>query len=359
LLALALVAPAARADTAAGDSADARALIARWVEAQNQGDFAAYQSLYARTFTGVRRSGGRTVNLDREGWMRDRKRMFGKPMKVTVGDLQLSPAGATFTQTFESGRYQDSGKKQLAFAREEGGLRIAREEMLESKLAAPPPDDADTAILRMLYPELDRKTRRIERTEDAPIARSLSVKPRSGADGQSLALVELGQAETEDIELALFIPGTPPKLLGRVREAVDTPSSMSGATYSPACKLDPAYIEIAPGEHAVAVVESLTVHENGPADGSVTRVELVLFRIAGKLPVRVLQTTLVDDTSDAECSSGTRSELSAAAMGRGGKFDLVESRDTEISRYDARGNCNTRHKLTRVRWRFTGGAYAK
>ena len=48
---------AARADA----GADARAVVQRWLEAQNQGDFAAYEKLYAPRFTGVRRSGPRVV----------------------------------------------------------------------------------------------------------------------------------------------------------------------------------------------------------------------------------------------------------------------------------------------------------
>src|SRR5262249_27020631 len=67
----------ARADTAGADlSPEVRALVDAWLAAQNRGDFAAYEKLYAQKFTGVRRSGTRTVSLDRAGWMRDRKRMF-------------------------------------------------------------------------------------------------------------------------------------------------------------------------------------------------------------------------------------------------------------------------------------------
>jgi hypothetical protein len=39
----------------------------------------------------VRRSGTRTVSLDRQGWMRDRQRMFRKPMKVAASDCASPP----------------------------------------------------------------------------------------------------------------------------------------------------------------------------------------------------------------------------------------------------------------------------
>jgi ketosteroid isomerase-like protein len=139
----------ARADIGAGDLApETRALVDAWLAAQNQGDFAAYEKLYAKKLTGVRRSGPRTVSLDRAGWMRDRKRMFQKPMKVSAGDLKIAatPASArvTFTQEWESGSYHDRGPKQLVVVREEGAARIAREEMLASeKQGAPEGDGAD------------------------------------------------------------------------------------------------------------------------------------------------------------------------------------------------------------------------
>src|SRR5262245_24156399 len=56
--------------------------LAAWVKTQTDGDFAAYSALYADRFRGIRRSGPRTVKLDRAGWMKDRERMFKKKMLV-------------------------------------------------------------------------------------------------------------------------------------------------------------------------------------------------------------------------------------------------------------------------------------
>src|SRR3954463_13399613 len=137
LLAALAACTAARADTGAGDlTPEARTLVDAWLAAQNKGDFAAYEELYAQKFTGVRRSGARMVSLDRAGWMSDRKRMFAKPMKVSASDLKVAgtPASArvTFAQEWESGTYHDRGPKQLVIVREAGGARIAREEMMAS-----------------------------------------------------------------------------------------------------------------------------------------------------------------------------------------------------------------------------------
>src|SRR6476659_2556625 len=123
LLAVLAVCTAARADTGAGDlTPEARTLVDAWLAAQNKGDFAAYEKLYAQKFTGVRRSGPRTASLDRAGWMRDRQRMFQKPMKVSAGDVKvagtLASARVTFMQEWESGSYHDRGPKQLVIVRE-------------------------------------------------------------------------------------------------------------------------------------------------------------------------------------------------------------------------------------------------
>ena len=118
-------------------SAEARALLNRWLDTQNGGDFAAYQGLYASNFTGVRRSGPRTVALDRTGWLKDRARMFAKPMTVTASSVLVfaSPRAAriVFTQDWASGSYHDVGTKQLVLRRRPDGFRIQREELFSSR----------------------------------------------------------------------------------------------------------------------------------------------------------------------------------------------------------------------------------
>lgn len=120
------------------------AFVARWLDVQNKGDFAAYAALYADGFRGVRRSGKQTVRMDRAKWLADRKRMFGRPMRVTATDLAItvSSRGAIvrFVQEWESGKYHDVGPKQLELETQPGGaLAIVREEMLASEVVGKAP----------------------------------------------------------------------------------------------------------------------------------------------------------------------------------------------------------------------------
>jgi hypothetical protein len=123
------------------DKKEAEALLGTWLAAQSGGDFAGYQTLYGDRFTGVRRSGSKVRRFDRAGWMKDRGRMFEKPMVVAAEAVHVIAHGAQthlfFTQTFEQGTYKDTGRKWMALERAAGGpLRIAREEMLDSTLIA-------------------------------------------------------------------------------------------------------------------------------------------------------------------------------------------------------------------------------
>lgn len=120
---------------------EAKALIDSWLKAQNDGDFHAYQTLYAQNFQGIKRVGKRTEPFDRVGWMADRGWMFeppdrGKPMHVEIKDVeaQVSDSSAIirFTQLFSRGNFADKGPKQIELVIEGREVRIAREEMLSS-----------------------------------------------------------------------------------------------------------------------------------------------------------------------------------------------------------------------------------
>ena len=132
LMSLLAAAPAHAADP----KSDAHALLTEWLDAQNTGNFAAYQSLYAPSFTGVRRSGPRTASFDRAGWMADRERMFRKPMTVSAEKVRViadaASARVIFVQRWASGGYSDVGAKELVLRRGPGGFRIAREELFGS-----------------------------------------------------------------------------------------------------------------------------------------------------------------------------------------------------------------------------------
>ena len=58
-------------------------LLSQWVTTQNAGDFAGYGALYGSTFEGVRRSGERERLMRLSDWLKDRERMFKKPMPLS------------------------------------------------------------------------------------------------------------------------------------------------------------------------------------------------------------------------------------------------------------------------------------
>jgi len=113
----------------------AAAIVDRWLAAQNAGKFDDYQVLYARRFHGIRRSGDKTVKLDHDGWLRERKKMFGVPMIVTIDQRVVETTGTRtrvrFVQTFQSGKYKDNGEKEIVIA----FGKIISEEMRTSTMA--------------------------------------------------------------------------------------------------------------------------------------------------------------------------------------------------------------------------------
>ncbi len=120
------------------ETAAVQGVLDAWLAAQNGGDFDAYSATYAGKFFGIKRSGPREYRFERDGWLADRKRMFRKPFKVEAGNVVIKPASTSatvqFIQTWASGTYEDVGPKQLVVVKEGGALRIAREEMLQSKI---------------------------------------------------------------------------------------------------------------------------------------------------------------------------------------------------------------------------------
>lgn len=137
--------PPAQAETAppatpkpAIDDAEARALLTRWLDAQNKGDFAAYEKLYATRAYGEKRAGPRLYKFDRKGWLKDRQRMFARPMSVGAENVQTKPGLGTttlsFEQTFAQASFQDRGQKRITLVREQGEVRISTELMLASQV---------------------------------------------------------------------------------------------------------------------------------------------------------------------------------------------------------------------------------
>lgn len=119
--------------------ADVRALLDAWLRAQNAGDFAAYERLYAPRFTGIRRSGPRVRRFDRAGWVADRQAMFRSAMQVATRDVVVDTAAGVatvrLTQEFTQGAFHDVGRKDIVLVRNGASLQIAREEMLDSTVS--------------------------------------------------------------------------------------------------------------------------------------------------------------------------------------------------------------------------------
>jgi hypothetical protein len=126
---------------------DTRATIERWVDAQNQGDFAAYAALYDQGhFRGLKRTkGGKATRSDWPGWRADREKMFDKGrMTVAVEELAIETwlhkgstlrpgiCEARFVQRWRNPRYADHGVKVLQFFRTKSGMAILYEDMLTS-----------------------------------------------------------------------------------------------------------------------------------------------------------------------------------------------------------------------------------
>lgn len=115
---------------------EARNTLDVWVKVQNEGNFEAYQKLYASKFTGTKRVGTKKTDFAREGWLRDRQQMFAKPFTVGVSDVEVyveSGLGILrFTQTWKSETFEDRGRKELYLMREAGVVKVTREAMLDS-----------------------------------------------------------------------------------------------------------------------------------------------------------------------------------------------------------------------------------
>lgn len=119
----------------------ARALLDAWLSAQNEGNFERYSALFADPFQGVKRADDRVYRFGRAAWLENRARMFQRPMSVTLSDVTVRATATTatirFTQRWSSATFEDVGPKEIVLVVQDGELRIAREEMLESERERP------------------------------------------------------------------------------------------------------------------------------------------------------------------------------------------------------------------------------
>jgi len=162
VLAAAVVAVAGPRRAAADPAAAGRALVATWLDAQNHGKLGAYAALYANGFHGTKRVGKHTRTMDRAAWLRDRKKMFRAPMKVTADDVTVTATPAAVVvelrQTWSQGDFADTGKKRLTL--DPAGTHIVREDMLDSRVLL-----TEGACLTQIYPGGSWARRRTEATD--------------------------------------------------------------------------------------------------------------------------------------------------------------------------------------------------
>jgi hypothetical protein len=197
---------------------DAHVLLLRWLDAQNTGNFADYQSLYAPSFTGVRRSGPRTASFDRAGWMADRERMFRKPMTVSAEKVRIiadaASARVIFVQRWASGGYSDVGAKELVLRCGPGGFRIAREELFGS--ATGKSGEVDVEALRRFAFVVDGEVV-ISQNPDDGWASGPPVLEKQGAD--SLLIRTRRPVDVAKLPPVLArLAGTPVRLLNSAGE---------------------------------------------------------------------------------------------------------------------------------------------
>jgi ketosteroid isomerase-like protein len=116
-------------------------LVEAWRAAQGSADFAAYETLYAKEFVGIKRVGLQIFRFDRNRWLVDRRGMFAHKPEVGVQGLEIRDLGQTavvrFEQTYSSKSFRDVGTKQLVLLEQDGKLKIGREEMLTSLVTTP------------------------------------------------------------------------------------------------------------------------------------------------------------------------------------------------------------------------------
>lgn len=129
-----------RSSSSSGTQPPVEATLSAWCEAQTGGDFKTYSALYDDTFKGIKRSKKRKAkSYDQKAWLKDRGKMFKKPLhvdcrapKITMGD-DGATASITFEQYWRSPTYADQGDKRLDLKKTDSGWVLVGEEMVTSE----------------------------------------------------------------------------------------------------------------------------------------------------------------------------------------------------------------------------------
>jgi ketosteroid isomerase-like protein len=335
---------------------DVQALVERWRVAQNDGDFDAYAALYGDGFEGVKRAGEAEQRFDRAGWLEDRKRMFARPMHVDVDELRVDMAArgarVELVQTWSSGGFGDRGRKRLDLELREGGLRIVREEMLDSRIVV-----TEMQCLQMLFPGYRAASRRVDAEPDAARVESVEVvEPNQGKD-RFVCLVRTFEPNEDDkggsgeFTLALLVrKGRRWSVAARQEHAftVDDSSEETGESSSASAKLE---VEaIAPEENAI--VHTIEERQDGPMMAD-TKERVVLYRVTGTSLEELL--ALESSSSGGEGDSATRETFTIDTDSvSNGLYDIQVERVRTEDNWHA--NEHSEHRNT-DRYQWDGSAY--
>jgi hypothetical protein len=327
LLGAAASAHAQPAVTTAADRKAAEALVVRWLVAQNEGNFAAYEALYAQSFTGTKRAGTQVKTFDRAAWLKDRKAMFKHRMAVTGTPLEIKRDGAalviTVLQRFEQGNFADIGEKRLVVDLRPSAGPILAEEMLKSRVF--PSRDA---CARAVFPQ-----GRGGRT--GPDAASSSYQDREVYDlGTETFLCRLehqGRGQRgRTLELAVLKRGKPWAVVEQVTHEVQAEAELGAELDEQQVResYDLALEPITDTEHAVLLERKKSI--TGPMQNDSETVS-ELFRVTPKGLVSLIRYETKWD--EGEALRGTRCTLHQGDAQHGGFHDLRLDCVTTIGSY--------------------------
>lgn len=347
---------AAMAQPAAASAAERKAgeaLVVRWLVAQNDGNFAAYQALYAQSFAGTKRVGKQAKTFDRAGWIKDRKAMFKNKMKVTATPLTITRDGAalviTVLQRFEQGHFADVGEKRLVIDLRAAAGPILAEEMLASRVF--PSRDA---CARAVFPQ-NRRGR------TSPDKEAATIDEVEAYDlGTEMFLCRVAHKSSGQLgvtlELAAVKRGKPWTVVEQVSREVQTEAAPSSDDTQELEDYDVSLQPIRDDEQGFLL--ELQKKSSGPGhEDRATVTELFRVTATGFDSLLRYET----EWSDGEALRGTRCSLREGDAKRAGFHDLELECVTSVGDFhnedpDQRGITETEQRTS---YRWDGKKYVK
>lgn len=329
--------------------AAARALLDRWLAAQNQGRFEDYAALYAPGFTGVKRVGKTVKAMDRAAWLKDRKAMFKARLDVAARDLVIAPAAAgaatgavlTFTQTWISGSFGDVGPKRLVLDATQ--THIVSEELLTSR-----PLLTEPACVRALHPGASFARKRTGVDDGARPITGVEVTDLGGRWACQVAVTDAGATE---VAVGVLAFGKRWQLKGRVDLAHDEAPAADPGDTSTSGRVEVAPIALHPTVPTIAVIHER--REDGP-QYSKREATTTIYRVDGNALVDLLSWD--DGGTTGEADDVTRCELEVGAQRTAGWPALTLTCTASTVQWAA-GETEPTETTTATRYRWDGSRY--